>query len=230
MKSSDRRLKPCVLIGGGGHAWSLLDAFHDGLRFRPVAVLDSDRSLWNSCINGVPVVGDDSRLPSLSADGVRHFVVGLGGIGDNRPRRRLFDHTRNRGFLPASVIHRTAFAAPSARIAEGAQLLAGVLVGARAEIEENAILNTGSIVEHDCRVKAHAHVATGAILCGGVTVGIGAHIGAGAVVIQGIKIGDWAMVGAGAVVIRNVRPHSVVAGVPARILPSAASPGTRRQA
>lgn len=44
----------------------------------------------------------------------------------------------------------------------------------------------------------------------------GAGIGSGATIMCGITIGEGAIVGAGAVVTRDVRPHTVVAGNPAR--------------
>ena len=46
----------------------------------------------------------------------------------------------------------------------------------------------------------------------------GASIGTGAVIMCGVEIGEGAIVGAGSVVIHNVASHSVVAGVPAKIL------------
>jgi len=46
----------------------------------------------------------------------------------------------------------------------------------------------------------------------------GASIGAGAVIVCGITIGEMAMVGAGAVATRDVPSHSLVVGVPARVV------------
>lgn len=46
-----------------------------------------------------------------------------------------------------------------------------------------------------------------------------ASIGSGAVILAGVTIGEDALVGAGAVVTRDVPPGSIVAGVPARVLP-----------
>jgi UDP-2-acetamido-3-amino-2,3-dideoxy-glucuronate N-acetyltransferase len=48
----------------------------------------------------------------------------------------------------------------------------------------------------------------------------GASIGSNATIICGITIGENAVVGAGAVVTKDVRPGAVVAGNPARELPS----------
>ena len=50
----------------------------------------------------------------------------------------------------------------------------------------------------------------------------GASIGSGATLLCGITIGERAIVGAGSVVTKDVPPGAVVAGNPARIMPSAA--------
>lgn len=46
----------------------------------------------------------------------------------------------------------------------------------------------------------------------------GASIGSGAVILCGVTIGKGAIVGAGSVVTKNVRPYTIVAGNPARLL------------
>ena len=45
----------------------------------------------------------------------------------------------------------------------------------------------------------------------------GASIGSGAVILCGVTIGENTLIGAGAVVTADVPPHTVVAGVPARV-------------
>jgi UDP-2-acetamido-3-amino-2,3-dideoxy-glucuronate N-acetyltransferase len=52
----------------------------------------------------------------------------------------------------------------------------------------------------------------------------GASIGSGAIIMAGVTIGEGAIVGAGAVVTKSVAPHTVVAGVPARLLRHLDSP------
>src|SRR5437879_3769631 len=44
-----------------------------------------------------------------------------------------------------------------------------------------------------------------------------ASLGSGAIIMCGVEIGEGAMVGAGALVTHDVPPHSLVAGVPARL-------------
>lgn len=46
----------------------------------------------------------------------------------------------------------------------------------------------------------------------------GASIGTNATILAGVTIGEGAIIGAGSVVTKSVPPHTIVAGVPARIL------------
>ena len=51
-----------------------------------------------------------------------------------------------------------------------------------------------------------------------VNVGNDIWIGANAVVLPGVTIGDHSVVAAGAIVTKDVPPHSLVAGVPAKVI------------
>jgi acetyltransferase-like isoleucine patch superfamily enzyme len=57
-----------------------------------------------------------------------------------------------------------------------------------------------------------------------IHIGRECWIGCNAVILKGVAIGDHAVVGAGAVVTRDVPPHSVAAGVPARVVRSLSPP------
>jgi len=206
----------CVILGGGGHAAVVIDALLAARLVCPYAVLDRNPQQWGKELLGVPVRGNDEILPELVRQGVTCFVVGLGGVGDNRPRERLFEIGLACGLTPITVRHPSAVCSSWAEVGAGSLLLAGAVVNARAILGVNVILNTGAVVEHDCVVGDHVHVATGAKIAGGVRIGDRAHVGAGATIRDGLRIGDGAVIGAGAVVVEDVAPWSVVFGVPAR--------------
>ena len=206
----------CVILGGGGHAKVLIDCLLASGSSLGCSILDSDRSRWGQELLGVPIIGDDSLLPTLASRGAKCFVVGLGSTGDNEPRRRVFELALSYDLEPLAVAHPSAICSKWAMVGPGSQFLTRSVINAGAILGANVIVNSGAIVEHDCVLGDHVHVATGAQLASTVQVGDGAHIGAGATVRQNITIGDRAIVGAGAVVVKDVPPGLVVVGVPAR--------------
>ncbi|HEY7960545.1 MAG TPA: NeuD/PglB/VioB family sugar acetyltransferase [Solirubrobacteraceae bacterium] len=210
-----------IVVGAGGHARSVIAALRSsGEALEPVACTDPDAALHGSEIDGVPVLGADGLLPEL-LDGGAAACLGLGAVGDNRPRARLYAHVAALGFVLPKVIHGRAHVDSTASIGAGSVVLAGALVGPGAVIGENVIVGTGAIVEHDCRIGDHAHLASGCVLGGAAAVAASAHVGLGAVVLQGRGVGPLALVGAGAVVVRDVPSGETVAGSPARTLTTA---------
>jgi len=203
-----------VGIGAGGHAKVLLDILRLMNVYHVVGLLDP--GCVGTSVGDVPVLGGDELLPRLHAEGIAAAFIGVGGVGDNALRSKLFEKVQAAGFTFINVIHPAAILAPSVQLGQGAAIMAGAIVNPDARIGDNVIINTGAIVEHDCEIASHAHISPGAVLCGGVRVGMGAHIGAGATVRQYVTIGERAVVGAGAVVVKDVEAGIMVVGIPAK--------------
>jgi sugar O-acyltransferase (sialic acid O-acetyltransferase NeuD family) len=215
-----------VIVGAGGHGRSIIDALRTSAHhLEPRCVTDPDPARAGADVDGVPVVGDDGRLPALLADGISAACLGVGGVRDNGPRARLFAHLRELGFELPVVVHGRGYVAGSATVGAGSVVLASAVVGAGAVVGENVIINTAAVVEHDCEVGDHVHLATGCALGGAVVVEAHAHVGLGARVLQGRRIGAGAIVGAGAVVLRDVPPGQIVVGCPAAPLRSGPTSG-----
>jgi acetyltransferase-like isoleucine patch superfamily enzyme len=63
-----------------------------------------------------------------------------------------------------------------------------------------------------------SHKVSNSVVTAPVVIGNHVWIGTRAMILKGVTIGDGAVVAAGAVVTKDVPPHSVVAGVPAKVV------------
>jgi sugar O-acyltransferase (sialic acid O-acetyltransferase NeuD family) len=207
---------PVIVVGAGGHGAVVADALLCAGR-RVLGFVDADPAWRGRTLLGLPVLGNDADLAAHDRTAIE-LANGLGGIGDGRGlRRRVQERLEADGWRFASVCHPSAVISAHARLAPGAQVLAGAVVQALADVGRGAIVNTRAVVEHHARVGDFAHLAPGALLCGQVTAGADSHIGAGAVIRQNVALGAHVVVAMGAAVLRDVS-EGTVAGVPAQAL------------
>lgn len=203
-------------IGAGGHAKVVIDLIQLLGRYQIVGLLDPNRELWGTTVLGVPVLGGDALMSELHQQGVRASFIGVGGTGDTRPRRRLYEQLLQKGFELVTAIHPQAVVAGSVQVGDGPTIMAGAIVNPGTVLGADVLVNTGAIIEHDCVIGDHVHIASGARLAGGVQVAAGTHIGLGACIRQSIRVGTHCLVAAGAVVVDDVPDEALAMGVPAR--------------
>ena len=227
-----------VFIGGGGHARVLLDIAR--LHALPVRGV-CDPALANaglSCWEGLPVLGDDGEISQHDPRDIL-LVNAVGSLpGKSFLRQTLYENWKAAGYDFATLVHPSAIlpgnitykdstgkdtgSQAEGLLAEGVQVMAGVIIQPGTRIGENTILNTRVSIDHDCEIGPHCHLSPGAVLCGHVRVGAQVHIGAGATLVQSIQIGQGAVVGAGTVLVRDLEAGYQRTGPalpPARKLP-----------
>ncbi|XP_052197683.1 serine acetyltransferase 2-like [Diospyros lotus] len=99
---------------------------------------------------------------------------------------------------------------PAAKIGEGILLdhATGVVIGETAIIGNRVSLMQGVTLGGTGKEIGDRHPK----------VGEGALIGASATILGNIRIGEGAMIAAGSLVLKDVPPHSMVAGIPAKVI------------
>jgi sugar O-acyltransferase (sialic acid O-acetyltransferase NeuD family) len=203
--------EPIVLVGAGPHAGVVAEAVLALKRYEIVGLTDPDP--MRSVMFGLAVIGGDDVLPALRARGVHNAVI---AVGDNALREKLGAKVRRLGFLLPAIVHPEAFVSPSARIEEGAVVMARAVVGTGTIVRALAVVNTGAVIDHDGDIGVAAHVAPGCAIAGSVRVGARALVGVGSAVRPSIAIGADAIVAVGSAVVEAVPDGARVGGVPAR--------------
>ena len=116
-----------VGLGAGGHAKVVLDILRQLPGYRVIGLLAPDPATQGIKVLEVPVLGSDILLPGLCGEGVSHFFVGVGSIGDNSLRTELYRRATSLGLIPVTAVHPKATVAPSAFLGAGITIMAGVI-------------------------------------------------------------------------------------------------------
>lgn len=204
--------KPIFLLGGGGHGSVLLNTL---LENHLIIGGILDPNLTPSLkIFDVAVLGSDEYLKNLLPSEI-WVVNGVGANPYTQNRKALFEKLKAKNYSFYTLRHSSTIVGFDCELAEGVQILAGVVIQNRVRIGENAVINTRAIIEHNCTIGAHAFISPGVVMCGGVSIEESAFIGAGAVLLPDIQVKKNAVVGAGSVVTKTVPEGAIMKGNPA---------------
>ncbi len=204
-------MKQLVLIGGGGHCKSVLDAA-ESAGFNILGVLDIPENVGKDILT-TKVIGTDDDIPVYvdKAD----FVITVGFIKKPAVRIKLYNKVKNAGGRLATIIASTAYVSKYAEIGEGTVVLHQAFVNAGAKVGKNVILNTATNIEHDAIIGDHCHISTGTMVNGECKVGERCFIGSQSVLANCISVGDDIIVGAGSFVRKSIFEKGIYSGNPA---------------
>lgn len=214
MAQSSNGRERLLLVGGGGHCRSCIEAVESTQKYDIVGIVDLPERRETTVL-GYRIIGSDDDLSELIAD-VDVVLITLGTIRTSAKRPRLYEQVRSHGGDFPVVVASTARVSSHASIGKGTIVMHGAVVNAGARVGENCILNTGSIVEHDSVVGSHCHVSTGAIVNGCCTIGVNVFVGSSAVLRNGISICSNVTIGMGAAIVEDILEAGTYVGVPGR--------------
>ena len=123
---------------------------------------------------------------------------------------------------------------PSCRIADSADLIGDIKIGAYSSIwyhatlrgdvgkiiiGENCCIQDNVVMHENVKIGNNVSVGHGAIVHG-CNIGNNCLIGMGSIIMNGVNIGDHCIIGAGTLILENtiIPPYSLVVGSPSRII------------
>ncbi|NQU63600.1 MAG: acetyltransferase [SAR324 cluster bacterium] len=191
-------MEQIVLVGGGGHAKSVIDVLELEQRFQIVGIVDQPENLGSSVL-GYPVIGSDDNLDEL-AKKYKYAFITVGQIKSAALRIKLFEAAKIAGFILPSIVSPRAYVSRHATIDEGSIIMHDALINAAAKIGKNSIINTKALIEHDSIIGDHYHISTGVRINGGVTIEDQTFVGSGVMTKETITIPKNSFIKAGSVV------------------------------
>ena len=209
-------MKKLILVGGGGHCKSVLDAALAMHEFDKIVITDPDIPVGTE-IMGCKVVGSDEQLPELKKQGYDYAFVTVGSIKSTAVRRKIAENLKTIGFQFPVIIDPSAIVSSTVTVGDGTFIGKRAVLNAETQVGSHCIINTGAILEHESIVGDFTHVSIGAILCGNCHVENDCFVGAGSTLIQGGHVGNHTIIGAGALVNKELPSNCTAVGIPVRI-------------
>lgn len=187
-----------ILIGGGGHCHSVIDAIEQAAEYEIVGIIDHIDKVGTNVMS-YSVIGTDDDLVAM-VDDIEYAFITLGQIQTAVVRKSLFEMLMKLGYKVPNIISPLAYVSRSATLGIGNFIGHQAIVNANAVIHDNCIINTKALIEHDAFIYSHCHIATGAIINGGCKVHSEVFVGSAATTKQDAIIESMSFIKAGSVV------------------------------
>lgn len=205
--------KPLILVGGGGHCQSVIEAA-ESEGWEILGVLEIPSELGKEVLPGHIVIGCDADMPNYidKAD----FINTIGFITTPALRLKVSQKIEDAKGTLSTVIASTANVSRYAEIGKGTVILHHAAINAAAIIGDNCIINTSANIEHACLIGNQTHVSTGVMINGDCKIGCQCFIGSGSIIAHGVTICNNTIIGCGTVVIHDITEPGLYVGSPAR--------------
>jgi FlaA1/EpsC-like NDP-sugar epimerase len=135
-----------LLIGGGGHCKTVIEAFESRNNFEQIGIIDLPENIGKYILD-CKVIGSDQDLKQLRHK-YNNAFISMGSIGDPSKRIALFRLLQELQFKLPTIIDKTAYVSPYAKISEG------TFVG------KSAVVNADTVVDH-CAILLFFSHSTG---------------------------------------------------------------------
>jgi len=213
--------QPLFIFPCNGNAVEALDCLDE--RYELIGFVDDSPAKQGICVHGYPVL---SRQVLAEFPHAR-VLAAPGGPASFRSRKQSIESLNVSSERFTTLVHGSARISELALVGNNVLILAGVVVTSNAIIGNHVCILPNTVIHHDAVIGSWSLVGSNVTVAGNTSIGENCYIGSGSSVKNGLSIGDGAMVGLGSNVIRSVPSGLTVAGNPARLLCTTASPRQR---
>jgi sugar O-acyltransferase (sialic acid O-acetyltransferase NeuD family) len=203
--------KDLILVGGGGHAISLINLIERNKEnLNIIGYTDNKKT-------NLPIeyIGNDKKF--IQKNKFKKIILVM-AIGSHvKIRSKLFKIYKDKKYNFLTIIDKSAVIGHKSKILEGSIIFPNSVIGPETIIEENVVCHSGSIIEHNSLIKNNSYIGPGAVVCGHSVIEENVLIGAKSCIIENIRVKRGCTLGAGAVLVKNfTKTNKVLLGIPAK--------------
>lgn len=204
-----------IIIGAGTYGEVYLYYLQE-VGYEIIGFLDDNKSLWNTKIQGVPVLGGVDLLNDRESLGAEAVFCPL---GNNKLRVKFLNKAKTLGYKTPNYIHSSVIIPTNIKMGEGVYILLGAKIMPYVSLEDYTMISMGAHIAHHTTLEKGTFISTGVNFGASIVAKEYSYVGIGATIMTGVKeLGKECLIGAGAVVIKDVPNKAVVAGVPGKVI------------
>ena len=197
-----------LILGGGNIAVLLLDILARIPHLYAVGILDDNKALIGSAIQGCPILGKLDEITRLWDE--KAFDFATLAIGELPLRAEIFDKYANQGIAFDNIIDPAALVLSDVRMGKGNLIMGFCRIGPETIIGDNNFLSAYVNLEHHNKLGSHCTFGPGVLTSGGVKIGSQVGFGTGVFLEPRISIGDNVTVASGVILTTNIPSGSIV--------------------
>ena len=151
------------LIGGGGHALSVLEVLEENK-----LIVSGLVDIKNNSNLDLPYKNESEFISSFKNQGYKpQILITIGSKTDCNFRASIIKKYKDFSYHPY-VASKSSILAKDVKIGAGTVVMPGACIRTASVIGEHCIINTGALLDHECILSENVHIGPGAILCGNV--------------------------------------------------------------
>jgi UDP-N-acetylbacillosamine N-acetyltransferase len=142
-----------VIIGAGGYGRVVFELAEQIGKYSEICFLDdnsADRRVVGKCNECADFINSDTE-----------FYVAFGA---NELRLKLINDLIDKGANIATIIHKSAYISPSAKIDFGTAILPNAVINTNCIINKGVIVNCGAVIDHDCVIGEGSHICLNTVI------------------------------------------------------------------
>lgn len=211
-------MKDIAIFGAGGQGretLTILKAINRQKEQYQILGFFDDGYAKGTLIHNLPILGGIQELNQWHKP-----ICIVFAIGNSMTRYQVYKNIKNKLIEYPTIIHPNAIIQDEeySSIGMGCLICAGCILNTDIKLGDFTFVNYNTTIGHDAVIGAFCSLMPSVNISGETNIGECTYVGTGAQIINLIDIGANTIIGAGTVVVNHIPDHSLVVGVPGKVI------------